>query len=229
VHSNKYTIIYAVGLTIAVAVSLSLASAGLRSRQDANIARAQRGAILETVMVVSPETLEEDYNAYVTEYVYEFAGNPRTDVTPFELDLVRESRKAPEERLYPVYVFERQGQTRFILPIQGTGLWGPINAYLALDSDLNTISGVSFDHQGETPGLGAEITTTDFEQRFQGKRLFADNGDFASIRVVKGGGTESDPHAVDGLTGATMTMNGVSAMFADELALYDRIFQELSP
>lgn len=227
-HSNKYTIVYAVGLTIAVAISLSLATAGLRPRQEANLARAQREAILSTVMTVDPATLEQDYMAYITEHVFDSEGVEQPDVAAFDLNVVRESRKNPSERLFPVYVFERQGQSRYIVPLQGAGLWGPISAYLALSSDLNTISGVSFDHVSETPGLGAEITTPDFENRFQGKTLFADSGDFESVRVVKNAVDQTDPHTVDGLTGATMTMNGVTQMFAEELALYARIFEEFS-
>lgn len=226
-HSNKYTVFYALGITVVVAVSLSIVSAGLRSMQEANIARARRSAILETVMTVNPETLEQDYTAYITERVFDFEGNETTTVAASDIEVAREARKASAERLYPVFVYERSGNVRYIVPLQGAGLWGPISAYLALDGDLNTITGVSFDHASETPGLGAEITTTDFESRFHGKRLFRGSGEFASVRVVKSGATESDPHTVDGLTGATMTMNGVTEMFENEIALYREIFQEL--
>lgn len=224
-HSNRYTVFFAVGITVTVAVVLSFAAAGLRPRQDANARRAQRAAILETVMDVDPETLEADYAAFITERVFDAAGNP-LDMAAIDVELAREVRKAPEDRAFPVYVFERQGTVNYIVPIRGAGLWGPISAYVALAGDLNTITGISFDHEKETPGLGAEITTPAFERQFEGKRLY-EGGEFESVRVVKGGPTGSNPHAVDGLTGATMTMNGVTDMFADELSLYLPIFEEL--
>jgi len=227
VHSNRYTVLYAVGMTVAVAVVLSLAATGLRARQDANAARARRAAILGTVMEVDPAALEQDYAAYITERVFDYAGNEVREVSAFDLDIVREARKAPADRLYPVYQFEGLGRTHYVVPLQGGGLWGPISAYLALESDLDTIYGVNFDHEKETPGLGAEIATPVFERRFEGKRLFDDDGAFASVRVVKGGGNGENPHTVDALTGATITMNGVTEMFAEELALYQQIFEEL--
>jgi len=229
VHSNKYTVAYAVGITVAVAVMLSLAATGLRARQDANVAEARRSTILSTVMEVDPETLEADYQATITERVFDSTGTEVPGVDAFDLDILRESRKAPDQRRYPVYTFNRNGQTRFILPLHGAGLWGPISAYLAVESDLTTIYGVRFEHEKETPGLGAEITTDAFESQFEGKQLMAPNGALEGIRVVKGGASGDDEHAVDGLTGATMTMNGVTAMFRNELALYQDIFEELEP
>lgn len=228
-HSNRYTIVYAVGLTVAVAVSLALAATGLGPRQEANAAHARRIAILETVMAVDPLRVEEDYQAYITERVFDYEGNEADGVAAFDLDIVREARKTPEDRLYPVYQFERNGTIRFIVPMRGAGLWGPISAYLALDNDLATISGVSFDHEKETPGLGAEITTPAFENQFEGKRVVDEAGAFRPVEVVKAGRGGDGPHAVDGLTGATMTMNGVTAMFAEELALYQQVFEELGP
>jgi Na+-transporting NADH:ubiquinone oxidoreductase subunit C len=214
-------------MTVGVAVVLSLAATSLRARQEANAAQARRAAILGTVAEVDPVTLEEDYAAYITERVFDHEGNEMRGVSAFELDIVREARKVPADRLYPVYEFEGLGRANYVVPLQGGGLWGPISAYLALESDLNTIYGVRFDHEKETPGLGAEIATPAFENRFDGKRLFDGSGEFTSVRVVKGGGSGESPHTVDALTGATMTTNGVTEMFAEELALYQQIFEEL--
>lgn len=225
-HSNKYTLLYALGLTVAVAVTLALASTGLAPRQEANVARARQIAILESVMDVDPETAEADYDAYITARVFDVEGNERADVDASDLDIVREARKPPEERLFPVYEFSFENRRNFIVPLRGAGLWGPIGAYLALDRDLDTIVGVSFDHEKETPGLGAEITTPAFEARFVGKKIFDDQGQFVSVRIVKAGQGDGGAHVVDGLTGATMTMNGVTNMFRDDLALYQTIFEE---
>ena len=230
-YSNRYTIFYAVGVTTAVAVVIALAASGLRSLQDANAARAQRIAILQAVMEVNLDTLDQDYAAYITGRVFDYAGNDVPDVETFDLQFLRESRKSPEDRLYPIFVYENQSQTNYIVPIQGAGLWGPISAYLALNGDMNTISGVIFNHEKETPGLGAEITTAEFQDQFKGKQLFASSGRFESVRVLRGSGNdiEGQPHIVDGLTGATMTMNGVTRMFQEEIALYENIFQAVGP
>jgi Na+-transporting NADH:ubiquinone oxidoreductase subunit C len=225
VHSNRYTLLYALSLTVAVAVTLALASTGLAPRQEANAERARQVAILESVMDVDPETVETDFDAYITARVFDVDGNERSDVDASDLDIVREARKPPEERLFPVYEFSFENRRHFIVPLRGAGLWGPISAYLALDSDLNTIVGVSFDHEKETPGLGAEITTPDFESRFVGKTMLDESGNFTSIRIVKSGQSDSGPHAVDGLTGATMTMNGVTNMLRDDLGLYRTVFE----
>ena len=112
--------------------------------------------------------------------------------------------------------------------MQGSGLWGPISAYLALEEDLNTISGVVFEHVQETPGLGAEITTATFQEQYVGKQLFDITGNFASIKVLKGTGNdvEGKVHEVDGLAGATITANGVTDMFTDELKYYTEFFKK---
>ena len=113
--------------------------------------------------------------------------------------------------------------------MQGAGLWGPISAYLALDDDGNTVRGVVFEHEKETPGLGAEINTAAFEEQFEGKKFFDENGAFESIRILKGSGNDVDgrDHVVDGLTGATMTMNGVNRMLRDEVAQYAAILKRI--
>lgn len=231
-YSNRYTLAYATGVTVAVAVVLALASSSLGGLQAANVRRAQQIAILETVMdAVNPETLEADYAAYVDERVLDYAGRPVDGVAAVDVDARAELRTSPEDRLYPVYVFERDGETRYIVPIEGNGLWGGINAFLALQADRDTIAGVVFDHETETPGLGAEIATAEFQDRFRGKRLFADGGEFASVEVLKGAGNDvtGDPHRVDGLTGATMTTRGVTEMFRDELSLYNNVFEGMDP
>ncbi len=115
-----------------------------------------------------------------------------------------------------------------MVPVRGKGLWGPIWGYMALESDLNTISGAVFDHKGETPGLGAEINTDWFQEPFTGKTIFDESGKFVSITVVKGGADPSDPHGVDGISGGTITSKGLEEMLADCLAGYVNHFQEIS-
>ena len=98
-------------------------------------------------------------------------------------------------------------------------MWGPIWGYIALNDDLNTVYGVSFAHKSETPGLGAEIVTQSFRGQFAGKQIFS-NGVLSSLQVVKGGGTEHNAHAVDAISGGTMTSKGVEAMLLNSLQAY---------
>ena len=229
-HSNRYTFIYAIVFTTVLAVVLAVTATSLAPLQAANEARAKKQAILGSVMEVNNETLETDYEKYIQEIVIRNDGNEVTEAAAFDIDITKESKKAEDERLLPIYVFENNGEKKYIVPMQGSGLWGPISAYLALEEDLNTISGVVFDHQGETPGLGAEITQDFFQDQYEGKKLFDGTGDFTSIKVLKGSGNDitGKPHEVDGLAGATITANGVTDMFSDELRYYTAFFKKLA-
>jgi Na+-transporting NADH:ubiquinone oxidoreductase subunit C len=108
--------------------------------------------------------------------------------------------------------------------LYGKGLWGPIWGNIALDENFSKVLGVNFDHKGETPGLGAEINTKDFQEQFIGKTIFNKDGKFMSITVKKGGVvTMPDAlqvHGVDAISGGTITSNGVSKMLNDVLKLY---------
>ena len=229
-HSNRYTIIYAIVFTIILAVSLAATATGLRPLQEANEAKAKKKAILQSVMEVNDETIEEDYNTYINEFVINVEGDEITDAQAFDVDITKESKKALDERRLPIYVFKNGGTTNYIVPMQGSGLWGPISAYLALEDDLNTISGVVFDHEAETPGLGAEIATDYFQDQYAGKQIFDVTGGFASVAVLKGTGNdvEGKPHLVDGVAGATITSNGVTDMFTEELQNYTTYFKKLT-
>ncbi len=229
-HSNSYTLRYAIVFTAFVAILLAVAASGLRPRQERNIAQAKRAAILQSVMEVDPVTLENDYNSLITEFVYSIEGSERADAIAFDVDLKNEMKASDSERNFPLYIYSKDGQTRYIIPLQGKGLWGPISAFVALDADLNTISGVVFEHEKETPGLGAEINTAEFQVQWQGKKIFGEAGNFISVKALKGSGNdiEGKPHEVDGLTGATMTLNGVNTMMSDELARYEKILTSIN-
>ncbi len=228
-HSNNYTLAYAAGLTVLVGATLAVAVTGLKPRQEQNALLANRRAILQTVIQADPQTLEQDYQSYVTERVFDSEGNEVEDVAAAELSLKEESRKPGDEQRLPLFVYRRDGNVKYIIPMQGAGLWGPIGAYLALEEDLATISGVSFSHEKETPGLGAEIDTPEFEDRYKGKKIYGDDGTLEPVAVLRGAGNDTDgrPHAVDGLTGATMTLNGVTQMFRQELTRYAKVFSKL--
>ena len=125
----------------------------------------------------------------------------------------------------PLYISNIDGSEKYIIPLRGTGLWGPIWGYISLDNDMNTVYGAVFDHKAETPGLGAEINRDFFEKPFNGKRIFDLEGDFVSIAVVKGGAKENDYHGVDGISGGTITSDGVTAMLKERLEKYLPYFE----
>ena len=121
---------------------------------------------------------------------------------------------------WPIFVLEKDGKKFYIVPLRGVGLWGPIWGNIAFESDFNTIAGATFDHKGETPGLGAEIATPSFEKEFKGKTIFNEKGEFVSVNVVKGGADPNAPHAVDAVSGGTITSNGVRDMLLNGLDNY---------
>jgi len=106
--------------------------------------------------------------------------------------------------------------------LRGAGLWGPIWGFVALNEDLNTIFGANFDHQGETPGLGAEISTPVFEEQFTGKSIFDASGKLVSIIVAKSSESAPEEHKVDAISGGTITSKGLEQMLLDDLTSYQK-------
>lgn len=103
---------------------------------------------------------------------------------------------------------------RIILPVHGYGLWSTMYGFLALQPDAQTVAGLGFYEHGETPGLGGEIDNPRWQENWEGKKLFDNDGDVA-IQVIKGSvdaGTADREHKIDGLSGATLTSNGVNNM-----------------
>jgi Na+-transporting NADH:ubiquinone oxidoreductase subunit C len=229
-NSNGYIIIYSAVMVVVVALALSCAALKLQPLQNANAENEMKGAILTSVglegdaLKVKDKTtyINDLYTKYITdEFVVDAQGERVGDVNAFELlaNLKAEYEKPASERLLPVFVSrDDAGTERYVLPLRGSGLWGPVWGYVALNSDWDTIYGAVFDHQGETPGLGAEIATPAFGGQFEGKTIFS-NGEFTSVNVVKGRG--GDPaHSVDAISGGTITSRGVEAMLRDNLTGY---------
>jgi Na+-transporting NADH:ubiquinone oxidoreductase subunit C len=160
--------------------------------------------------------LQKEYSAKVKPIKAIYKKDPVTMVAKIkELDLD-----------WPIYVAEVNGEILYVIPMEGTGLWGPIWGYVTLASDMNTIKGVTLAHKGETPGLGAEIATPKFQDQYIGKTI-NENGKYVSINVLKGGGGKGNPHAVDGITGGTITSVAVGEMFYRSLDLYVPYFKSV--
>ena len=239
-NSNVYIIIYASVMIIIVAVLLSVASMALKSRQQANIAVEKQGAILSTIGLggdadkVKDKTkyIEQEYEKYITDsYVVNGEGDRVEGAAAFGLlDKLKDEYAKPQaERQLPVFVARLDdGTVLNVLAVYGAGLWGPIWGYIALGSDWDTIRGAVFDHQGETPGLGAEIEKPAFSSQFTGKRLIK-NGVFIPVAVVKAGQVPAgDADYVDGISGGTITSKGVGAMIDNCLQPYSAFLESLN-
>jgi Na+-transporting NADH:ubiquinone oxidoreductase subunit C len=221
--SNRYIFIFSAVMVIAVATLLSLAATLLQPRQEKNLEIEKKKSMLASIRIESSrEQTEELYDKYIKEsYVINSKGEKVDGIDAFTVVLKNEQAKPLEQQYLPVFnATPDDGQKLIIIPVEGKGLWGPIFGYVSLQSDMNTIYGVTFDHKGETPGLGAEINTTPFESMFNGKKLYeADK--FVSVGVLKGGAKDGDPHGVDAISGGTITSKGLEKMLLDCLVKYD--------
>ncbi len=208
--SNVYTIIYASVMVLLVAVVLAFTSQSLRSFQKQNEDNDKRQQILRSINVtVSANEAEAKYNELIKESFLVNANGEKVEGDAF-------SASADQ---HPVFVANVDGQNKYIVALYGAGLWGPLWGYLSLDGDCNTIYGADFSHQGETPGLGAEIAKPEFSSLFKGKKIFM-NGEFKSVAIVKPGKSAVGQDYVDGISGGTITSQGVDHMIFDSLNGY---------
>jgi len=231
---DAYTIGFAAVVCVACSLLLSGTSALLKQRQDAMVELDRKRNVLKAFG--EPVTDETGRPRSAAEVDRVFAGHIREIILDGETGNVLEglsSRDVPREELekkqkLPLYRWEENGRvTRTAFPISGKGLWSTIYGYMALDESLSRILGVTFYRHGETPGLGGEIATDEFQQRFTGKRVFKD-GQLQRIEVVKGAVAtrypEGNDHAVDGISGATLTGRGLNQFINQDVERYERYF-----
>ena len=207
-NSNTYIIIYSTVMVVVVATLLAVASLALKSRQDANILNEKKEAILASLSMTG-----QNYDECITAYVVNGDGEKVEGQDP--LQLLFDLPTAFDQQTLPV--FEAQ-DGRIVVPVSGTGLWGPMWGYVALEQDMNTVSGVVLDHAGETPGLGAEVATPKHQAMYKGKTLF-EGDEFVSITLRKGG-AKDEAHEVDAISGGTKTSDGVTDMLKKSLGAY---------
>ncbi len=184
-NSSKFTFLFSSVMVVVVAVLLAIASIVLGPYQAKNVRLEKMQNILASIGINStPEEAEKLFSQYNKEQVVlNSKGVPvKEKISAFEIDLKKELDKARtgnvDKQLFPLFVFNKDGKLYYIIPVRGKGLWGPIWGYIALEEDLNTIHGVSFGHKGETPGLGAEIETEQFQKQFEGKKILDESGKF---------------------------------------------------
>jgi Na+-transporting NADH:ubiquinone oxidoreductase subunit C len=221
VNSNRYTYVFSVVMVIVVAAILSIAATSLKPFQQANIKLEKMQDILSSINVdVKRADAEPLFEQYITE-MYVIKNGSRCEECEegaFDIDMAKQIGLPAAQRAVPLYVADKDGERFFIIPLRGRGLWGPIWGYISLREDASTVYGATFDHKSETPGLGAEINTNAFQGQFQGKQILDGSGQFVSVAVRKG--TASGNHEVDGISGGTITSDGVGDMLKDCIAPY---------
>lgn len=220
-NSNTYTILYATGVVVVVAFLLAFAYSALKERSDANERIDKKQQILSALNIrnLSKDAVESKYKEVVLQdMIVNAEGEVLNEGKDQDKDGFKIERKDMNASNLPVYVCKVGGQKKYVLPMAGKGLWGGIWGFMALNEDGKTVFGTYFSHESETAGLGSLIKEIDFQKRFEGKQAYT-NGSPA-LSVVKSGAAKDKEHEVDGITGATLTSNGVHDMITDYLSLY---------
>lgn len=226
-NTNSYTFIFAIVMVVIVGSVLAFAATSLQPRQYENMRIDKMQSILATVGVqASKEEAQQLYDQYITEeIVLDSQGERKEGINAFDVDLAKELKRSPDLQNFPLYVADVEGEQYYIVPLRGSGLWNAIFGYISLQEDINTVKGATFDHLGETPGLGALITEQWFRERFAGKKIFDETGALVGVSVVKGG-AQGDPNKVDAISGSTITGDGVSNMISERLNRYLPFFEK---
>lgn len=221
-NSNTYTIIYASVMVVIVAFVLAFTSAALKPAQTKNVELDKMKQILAALNVdTKGQDAEELYKKYVkSDEILNANGEIVSENGGFAIDMATEMSKPAAERQLPLYVCDVDGQTKYVIPLSGAGLWGPIWGYVGLNEDKDTVYGVYFSHASETPGLGAEISTPAFQKEFDGKKVMKD-GQIA-LAVEKNGKVADPAYQVDGISGGTITSKGVDDMIKSCLGQYNK-------
>ncbi|KGN91710.1 Na(+)-translocating NADH-quinone reductase subunit C [Porphyromonas sp. COT-108 OH2963] len=229
-NSNSYTIIYAAVMVILVAVGLAFTSQSLKGRQTANANIDKMQQILKSIKVsATAQNAQAEYGKYIKEAFLVRTNGERVEGSEgtgvkdpaFAADFAKVVREGDKGE-YPVFIAEVDGVKKYILAMSGAGLWGPVWGFISINDDTATIYGVDFSHQGETPGLGAQIVEPFFTSAFEGKTIFTD-GAFAPVQVVKGGSKLAN--GVDAISGSTLTSNGVNDMIRDSIKMYQEFLK----
>lgn len=216
-EKNSYTIIYATVMVVVAAILLAGTSVLLSEKQSENTRIDKMEQILRSIGQKADQKSQVTalYAQNITKaIILDAQGN---EVESFEGDQLGTSQdkvfsESLEEGQYPLYLASVDGSGIYIIPLKGAGLWGPIWGYIAVDArDGSSVIGIDLGNASETPGLGAEMSAQFFMDRFKGKQLF-DGESFKGISIVKPGSAPASTHSVDGLTGGTITSNGIHDM-----------------
>ncbi|WP_339882493.1 Na(+)-translocating NADH-quinone reductase subunit C [Polaribacter vadi] len=258
--SNSYTIIFAIAMVIIVGSLLAFTASSLKPAIKENERMETQQNILYAMGVnenegtgdiafVSTDNVANKFSENISEQLVleykdgkiinqltrqEFmdSKDEGKGMEPYLIDVKKQQTRAKEgkSRFLPLFIGTLEGETVYVAPVRGKGLWDAIWGYIALDKDM-VVKGTFFDHAGETPGLGANIKQRYFMDDFYGEKLLTEAGVFKGINVAKGNNDpkneDKDDYEVDALAGATITGDGISAMIKKDLKLYLPYFQNL--
>jgi len=231
-------------MTMVVGGILSFTSQALEPAQKRSIELDTKSQILSSVMdreelkKMKPEEVLAYYDQRISSLVVDINGNIVTEneegepIVAEKVNIEKNYKKKPENRLYPVFKYINADNPEvvdsYILPLYGSGLWDKIWGFIALDSKLETIVGAAYAHRAETPGLGARIASSQVQNRYVGKEIYNDEGELVSVTMLKGEGNPGlNEHQVDGMSGATITGNGLNDMLKNYLNYYQSYFKTL--
>ena len=228
-NKNSYTIIYSIVMVVLVAAVLAFVSLSLKDKQNENISNEKKQYLLASVglgadanfdQVITEAIVVDGNGNVINTATSNIAASEAFNISTSEQAALIKNGAPKDELRLPVFVATLPcGSQAYIFSAYGAGLWGPIWGWVSLKTDLNTISGVKFDHAGETPGLGAEIATPKFAGQFTGKEIFV-GGEFASIAIVKGGAKEGSTNEVDAISGGTITSKALDSSIKMWLEAY---------
>ncbi len=234
-NSNSFTFGFAIAMVIVVGTTLAFLSMYLKPYQLKNEKDKKMISILGAINVEADRTnAAEVYKTFILDSkVLNSKGEQiESDQNAFDIDVQKQYKDknvAVADRIYPLFIADKEGVKYYIMPVAGTGLWGPIWGFISVGSDLSTIYGARFDHKGETPGLGAEISSYEkFQKQWDGKKISDPDGSFHPMNVSKTPVEGSDPFAVDGITGGTITSKGLEEMVNRSVTIYVTYFQSIS-
>lgn len=241
---NSYTILFSVIMVVVVGSILAGFANGLKPKIKANERFEKQQNILyalgvnenegpNDVAFVPTDRVEQEFEKYITaQYVIQGDEITENDEA-YLIDIKKEENKAKDPdytRRLPIFVAEKDGRTLYVVPVRGKGLWDAIWGFVAMDASM-TITGVYFDHKGETPGLGAEIKQRYFMDDFTGESFLTGEA-FEGIVVAKGNNDpknqDTTDNEVDALAGATITGDGVTAMLKKDVRMYVPYFKSLN-
>ncbi|MFI3273356.1 Na(+)-translocating NADH-quinone reductase subunit C [Vibrio sp.] len=227
--SIKKTLFVVIALSLVCSIIVSTAAVVLKPKQQANAVLDQQTKILLVAGIDLAGDIPALYAENIEPRLVDFATGDFVDGDAAAYDQ-RKAAKDPAQSIKlsaeediakilrrantgTVYLVKDGAETsKVIIPVHGNGLWSMMYAFVAVETDGNTVSGITYYEQGETPGLGGEVENPTWRAQFVGKKLFDENHKPA-IQVVKGGAPQGSEHGVDGLSGATLTSVGVQHTF----------------
>lgn len=230
-ESTNYVVGFTLAMTVLVALTLSSLFYGTKDQVAQNEDVFNKRAILSAISSKLDRPVGEFSDAdvltlfeeKVEQKVVNMSGEEIAGIMAEKVDMAKEAKKPEADRQLPLFIYNGGGEKIYIVAVRGNGLWNAIWGNVAIQSDFSTLVGASFDHAGETPGLGAEIKDNPaFAKQFGGKKLYND-GEYVSVGVIKGG-AKNLAYEVDGISGATVTANGVDEMLYRGIKYYEPYF-----